>query len=211
MKNLYIVGARGFGRKVFCIAKESIGYGEDFVIAGFLDDKKEALDGYEGYPPIISSVENYEIKPNDVFICALGDVTYKKKYIDILRDKGADFITLIHKTACFEQNVKLGAGCIISSGVKICCDTTIGDFNTFQPYVVVGHDVMIGNYCHFNTFCFMGGFVKIDDMATIQTSAVILPHKRVSSFSVVGAGAVVLRNVNTGITVFGNPAVKLKQ
>lgn len=61
MKNLLIIGARGFGREIYNLALESIGYGTEFTIKGFLDDKKEALDGYDGYPSIISSVENYAV------------------------------------------------------------------------------------------------------------------------------------------------------
>lgn len=54
MKNLLIIGARGFGREIYNLALESIGYGTEFTIKGFLDDKKEVLDGYDGYPSIIS-------------------------------------------------------------------------------------------------------------------------------------------------------------
>ena len=56
MKNLLIIGSRGFGREIYNLALESICYGTEFTIKGFLDDKKEALDGYDGYPSIISSV-----------------------------------------------------------------------------------------------------------------------------------------------------------
>jgi hypothetical protein len=44
MKQLIIIGARGFGREVYSLAKRSIGYNEDFVMKGFLDDKLDALD-----------------------------------------------------------------------------------------------------------------------------------------------------------------------
>jgi hypothetical protein len=61
MKELLIIGARGFGREVFSLAKQSIGYGESFEIKGFLDDNVNALDGFPNYPKIIASVEEYEI------------------------------------------------------------------------------------------------------------------------------------------------------
>ena len=41
MKRLLIVGAGGFGREMFAAAREALGYGEDFIVAGFLDDNKE--------------------------------------------------------------------------------------------------------------------------------------------------------------------------
>ena len=77
MKNLLIIGARGFGREIYNSALESIGYNDSFIVKGFLDDKVNALDGYDGYPPIVDSVEHYQLAKDDVFICALGEVFYK--------------------------------------------------------------------------------------------------------------------------------------
>lgn len=206
MKNLLIIGARGYGREVYDTAIESVGYGEEFVVKGFLDDKTDALDGYVGYPPIINSVESYTPESDDVFICALGDVFYKKKYIEQIQQKGGEFINVIHKTAYIGKNTVLGVGCIISRYDQISCDVTIGDFVTMNHMTIVGHDAKIGDYCHLNCFSFMGGFAELGDSVTLQTSAKIMPHKRIGCYSTVGVGSVVLRNVKENKTVYGNPA-----
>ena len=56
MKNLIIIGARGAGREVYGLALVTKEYNKEYLIKGFLDDKKNALDNLDGYPPIISSV-----------------------------------------------------------------------------------------------------------------------------------------------------------
>jgi sugar O-acyltransferase (sialic acid O-acetyltransferase NeuD family) len=206
MKHLIIIGARGFGREVYVAATESIGYAEEFIIKGFLDDKVDALDGLSGYPPIIDSVENYNICPNDVFICALGDVTYKKYYSDLILAKGGEFINLIHKGAHISQNARIGIGCIILNYVQLSCDTNIGDFVTMQPFAVIGHDARIGNMCHLNTYAFMGGYSQIGDNVTMHTACILNPHKKVGDGATIGAGAFVIRNVKPACTVYGNPA-----
>ena len=38
MNNLIIIGAGGMGRTFYDWARESVGYGKEFVIKGFLDD-----------------------------------------------------------------------------------------------------------------------------------------------------------------------------
>ena len=42
MKNLIIIGARGFGREYHNGLKLRDDYGKDVIIKGFLDDKKDA-------------------------------------------------------------------------------------------------------------------------------------------------------------------------
>ena len=108
MKELLIIGARGFGREVYELAKQCDGYNKEYIIKGFLDDKTNALEGFKNYPNIVSSVEEYEIKKNDVFICALGSVIWKKKYAEIVINKGGEFISLIHPTVILNTNTKIG-------------------------------------------------------------------------------------------------------
>jgi sugar O-acyltransferase (sialic acid O-acetyltransferase NeuD family) len=206
MKDLIIIGARGFGRVIFNLAISCPGYKSEYRIKGFLDDKTDVLDDFEGYPPILGSVENYEIQKDDVFICALGDVKSKKKYSEIILDKGGKFISLIHPTAIIGTNVKIGKACIISSNAYISCDVKIDDFVTIQPFTVISHNVEVGKWCHLDAYMFLGGEVKLEEAATIHTGAIIHPKKKIQNGAIVGAGAMVIRNVKSNTTVYGNPA-----
>jgi sugar O-acyltransferase (sialic acid O-acetyltransferase NeuD family) len=210
MKQLIIIGARGWGREVYAQAQCSHGYLEEYDIKGFLDDKSDALDGMDGYPPILGSVEGYEPQADDVFVCAMGDAHWKKHYAEIVLSKGGEFVNLINKDISIGLNTRLGNGCIICDNVGISCDITIGNFVTIQSYSIVGHDVTIGDYCHLGTRSFMGGFSSLGSISTIQTNSIILPHIQVGNESIVGAGAVVIRKVKDGTTVYGNPAKILK-
>lgn len=207
-KNLIIIGARGFGREYYngiCLKKNN-----EFHVKGFLDDKKDALDGFSNYPPILDSVENYEIQENDVFVCALGSPYYRKKYIDIIKNKGGDFIPLISSKAIIHPTAHIGEGVMISAFCSISADTYIGDFTAIHPFCNIGHDAVIGKYCEVESYSFMGGFAKIGDNVTLHTRATILPHVKVGDNAVVGAGSVVLRTVKENITVFGVPAKKVE-
>ena len=206
MKNLLIIGARGYGREIFNYALQCREYNSEWTIKGFLDDNSSALLNYTGYPAIISPVETYEIQPEDVFICALGDVNYKYKYVEIIKDKGGVFISIIHPTATIFSNTIIGEGFIACPYTIISCDIKIGDFVTINSFSELGHDVLVGNYCHINTYAFLGGFVKIGDFSTIHTGAKIIPTVNVGSHTIVGAGSVVIKKVKDNCTVFGNPA-----
>lgn len=209
MKNLLIIGARGYGRGVCDIARSMPGYGSEFIIKGFLDDKKDALDGYSDYPPIIDSVEHYEIQDDDVFTCALGDVRYKKKYVQIILNKGGEFYNVIHSSASIGHNTVIGKGVIIGYGTQIDCDVTIGDFCNIQTNAVIGHDCHVGDWCMIDCFAFTGGFAKIGEGVTLHTHSTIIPRLEVGDYAIVNAGSLCIRKVKPNSVMLGNPAKEL--
>lgn len=210
MKHLLIVGARGWGREVYDIAQACIAAGQNISVKGFLDDKSDALHNYPNYPPIISSLEDYTPQPDDIFICALGDVSYKKKYTEIILQKGGEMATLIHPTAILGNNCHIGHGCVVGAYANISCDTIIGNNVTFSIKAGMGHDSSIGDYSHIGGLTNISGFVSIGKNVTIHPCCNIIPHKIIGDNSIVGTGSVVIRNVKAGTTVFGNPAKVLE-
>jgi sugar O-acyltransferase (sialic acid O-acetyltransferase NeuD family) len=210
MKNILIIGARGYGREYHEVIKGYPQYGKKFVIKGFLDDKSTALDGFAGYAPILSSVEDYQIQKYDIFVCALGDSHAKAKYIDIIKKKGGHFISLVHPTAIVYDTAELGEGVIICPFCIISANVKIGDFTTVQPFSNFGHDSQIGKFCSIESYSFLGGFTQIGDYATLHTRSTILPHIKIGDNAIVGAGSVVIKNVKPNTTVFGVPAKKIE-
>ncbi|RXQ93867.1 acetyltransferase [Ancylomarina salipaludis] len=209
MKNLLIIGARGFGREIYNLALQCPGYKVEYQIKGFLDDKKNALNDFTCYPPIVNSVEDYVVCDNDVFVCALGDIQYKKKYIQIIKDKGGDFITLIHPSANIHIDSKIGVGSIVLQNATLGSGSIVGDFALIQVSTIIGHDVKVGNYSRIDCHVVCTGGAIIEDEVTIYTSAVINQNVRVEKGACVGAVSFVLRRVKEYTTVHGNPAVRL--
>lgn len=210
MKNLILIGAGGFGREIYDFCTQTEEYNKEFVVKGFLDSNPEAMSGFENYPPILNSVEEYEIEEDDVFVCSIGSVKLKKKNINLIQNKGGEFISIIHPTAIINSNVKLGKGVLILSYTNIKSDSQIGDYVTIQPHCVLGHDVKIGEFCHLNSFSFMGGNSILEDEVLLNTKSTILPNVKIGMGSTVGVSSVVIKNVKSGITVFGYPAKELK-
>jgi sugar O-acyltransferase (sialic acid O-acetyltransferase NeuD family) len=209
MKNLIIIGARGFGREIYNVATQTKEYNNEWIIKGFLDDKKDALDKFDGYPPILSSVEEYEIKENDVFICALGDTKYKKKYVNLILGKNGRFINIIHPTSIINMNVKIGVGVIICPFTYVSNEVTIGNFTTIQTHSAIGHDAKIGDYCQVNALTFFGGFAEIEEGVTMNPHSGVAPKGKVSENTIVGINSTVLKNTKPNVTVYGNPAKEI--
>ena len=56
----------------------------------------------------------------------------------------------------------------------------------------------------------MGGYSEIGECTEMNPKSMIIPHKKVGDNVKIGAASAVMRNMGDNISVFGNPAVKLK-
>lgn len=208
MKQLIIVGAGGMGRTLYDMAQESIGYGNEFLIKGFIDDNMYALDGFNGYPSIIGSISSYVPEDEDIFICSIGGVS-RKSCIQKILDRKGHFLTMIHKTARIGSNVQLGKGNLVGAFTTIAADAKIGNYNFIQSYTIIGHDVVIGDWNRIDSHVMCIGGIKIGNHNMIHTSAVLNHQVEVGDDAHIGACSFVTRNVESGTTVFGNPARRL--
>lgn len=206
MKHLIIIGAGGMGRCLYSLAINSKGYQKTFDIKGFLDDNKSALDGFNGYPPMLSTIADYQVQDDDVFTCSIGDVQTKIKICKSLKAKGAQFITLIHKNSSIGLNTKIGEGSIIDEGVHIDPDVTIGEQCLLQTQAIIGHDSVIEDFVRIDTHCSLVGGTIVKRGACIYTHAMINHNVVIGEDAVVGACSFVMKKVKSGTTVFGVPA-----
>ena len=209
MKHLIIIGGGGMGRSIYSMAEESIGYGTEFDIKGFLDDNLHSMDGFEGYKPVLGTISGYQIEKDDVFVCSIGDVNTKYKLCENLAARGAAFFSLISKTATVRKNAKIGEGCIIGNYTTIGTDAILGKNCLIQSFSSVGHDCLLGDYVRMDTRSMCVGGVVLKDRVSIYTNAVVSHNVVVGEDAHVAALSFVIRKVNPGTTVFGNPAKRL--
>ena len=196
------------GRTVYSNALESVGYGEKFVVKGFIDDNLKALEGFPNYPPVIGTIRDYQPQKNDVFVSSIGGASRRLCIEEIIR-RGGEFMDLIHQTARLLTNVKMGKGNFIGAYTVIGNDAVVGNYNMIQAYTIIGHDAKIGNYNRIDTHVTCVGGTVIEDDVNIHTSVVISHNVVVETGAHVGALSFVIKKVKAGTTVMGNPAKKL--
>ena len=197
------------GRSVYMIAKECAQYYKTFEIKGFLDDNIHALDGFHGYPSVLETISDYQVKDNDCFVCSMGNVRARKNVSEIIEGKGGVFISLIHPQARIGINSFIGEGCIIAPYCSIGCDSKIEGHSLIQSFAVIGHDCVIGKYSRIDTHATCVGGVRVGELVTIHTSAVLNHKVVVENEAVIGACSFVIKRVKLGETVYSNPAKKL--
>ena len=197
------------GRTMFDLARESIGYEESFTIKGFIDDNGDALNNFTNYPPLVGTIKEYVPSLNDVFVCSIGGAS-RKGCMESIIEKGGEFISLIHRTARIGSNVRMGKGNMVGAFTTIAADARIGDYNFIQSLTIIGHDVTIGDWNRIDSMVMLIGGISIGNHNMIHTQAVLNHNVHVGDDAKISACSFVISNVESGTTVFGNPARRLK-
>lgn len=210
MKKLIIVGAGGFGREVlsYCFGMEA--RSKEWEIAGFLDDNPKALEGYPYDWPIFGTIQDYMPKDDEIFVMGIGFPTPTKMAIaQNLINKGAEFLTLIHRTTVLGLNTVVGKGSIMAPFSLLSSDVVVGDFVTFNAYASAGHDAMIQDGCTISSYGSIAGNVRLGKGVFVGLHGCILPGVNVGDYATIAAGSVVVKNVKSGTTAIGVPAKRL--
>jgi len=84
--------------------------------------------------------------------------------------------------------------------------TRIGDDNLFMAYVHVAHDCVVGNHTVFANNATLAGHVEIGDHAILGGFVGIHQFCKVGAHTMLGVGAVSLKDVPPFLMAYGNPA-----
>lgn len=102
------------------------------------------------------------------------------------------------------DNVHIGANTCIDRGSYR--DTVIGSGTKIDNLVHIAHNVRVGENCMIIAGAELSGSVVVGDGAWIAPNACVREHLTIGAGAKVGLGAVVVKDVEPGTTVVGNPA-----
>jgi acetyltransferase-like isoleucine patch superfamily enzyme len=103
------------------------------------------------------------------------------------------------------NNSTIDYGCVVGDRVRIHCNVYVAQFTTIEDDVFLAPGVMIANDPHPLCSVHLQG-PTIKTGARIGINATLLPGVVIGSDALVGAGAVVTKDVPAGAIVVGNPA-----
>jgi sugar O-acyltransferase (sialic acid O-acetyltransferase NeuD family) len=207
-KRLFIIGAGGSGIEIESFLSGIPENNRDFEISGFLDDNSHALDNVNSDYKILGRILDYPLKKDDFVLISIINIDIKKNLYNKLKDK-VNFYTYIDSTAFIGKFTDIGEGSIICPQCLISTNVQIGKFVFVNSASQIGHGSAINDFSSVMSNVNIGGECLIGNEVFFGTGSILIPRKSVCSRSIIGAGAVVIRDIKTAATYFGNPAIKL--
>lgn len=200
MKEIVIIGASGHGKVAADIAKKN---GYDSI--SFLDDNA-SLSECGGYPIIGRTIQSADYDCD--FFVAIGNAEVRQRIQEGLEDEGKKIATLIHPNAVIGENVAIGIGSVVMAGAVINPCSIIGKGCIINTCASVDHDCIVGDYVHISVGSHLAGTVHIGCRTWIGIGAVVSNNLSIVSDCMIGAGAVVVKQIERKGIYKGVPAVK---
>lgn len=205
-----IIGAGTYGEVYLAYLQEA---GVDVV--GFLDDNpKYANQIVRGIPVLgpISKLDTLMTSDGiEAIYCPLGDNKLRVKFLTKAKNLGYKTPCFIHPSAIISPHVTIGDGVYILLGTTIMPHTIIKDYVMISMGVHLAHHCVLEEGVFLSTGCNFGASIHAHKYAYCGISSTIMTGiHELGEDCLIGAGAVVIRDVPERAEMAGVPAKVLK-
>lgn len=208
-----IIGAGKYGEIYLSYLQES---GVDVV--GFLDDDPAVAGCSYGSVPVLGPIS---ILPSlkqthgvEAVYCPLGNNSLRVKFLRQAKELGYAVPNYIHPSVILSPNVTIGEGVYILLGSQVMPYTEIADFVMISMNVSIAHHNILKSGTFLSTGCNFGASIVAEENTYCGIGSTIMTGlHRLGRNCLIGAGAVVIKDVPDGAVMAGVPAkiIKYKQ
>lgn len=124
--------------------------------------------------------------------------------------EGLQPITIAHPSAQIAQNAFIEAGCQFMAGAIINPEARLGRQCIINTNASVDHECILEDGVELSPGATLCGLVHIGINGWVCAGSTVLPRIKIGADAVIGAGAVVIKDVPDGKTVVGIPARSIK-
>lgn len=205
-QTLCIIGAGGFGREVYSLFRTSLlGTGNYAEIVFAEEDAFYQSRDVQGAAVHVLS---YAARQPWAFVVAIGAPDVRSRIVQEFPD--LCYVSITHPTALIGDAVELGAGSIVCAYTVLTSNIRVGRHAHLNLNTTIGHDTIAGDFLTTAPAAHISGHCRLGDNVYLGSGAILRQCIEVSSGAKVGAGAVVLHNINEAGTYVGVPARRVR-
>lgn len=197
------------------VVAEIINQSKSYEIAGFLDDINAHHYGMSLCGSYIlggkECLDEFLSKGISSIIVAIGDCSVRRRISLEVKSRGFSLITCIHPSAVIASDVLIGEGTVIAAGAVISVGAKLGNAVIVNTAATIDHECNISDGVHIGPGVSMGGLVTIGEMAWVGVGAAISDRISIGKCSIIGAGSVVVKDIDDGVVAFGCPAKAIRK
>lgn len=211
-KPIAIYGAGRQGREVVQLLDAINKVNPQWTFIGFFDDASEISVLNKNHQVLggINALNNWDGPLS--LVLAIGSPVVKRKILNKIKKEDINYHVLCHPKAHLlgDSNVQIGEGTVITAGCILTADINIGRHVFLNWNTTIGHDTVIGDYSSIMPAVNISGEVHIEPQVFIGTGAQVVNQRTIGARSIIGAGAVVSKDIPSGCTAVGIPAKPIK-
>lgn len=203
--------AGGLGGYIIEMAKEINENQKRWDHIFFINDVEPAIDTDE---VVMTFDDFYSSYPPDKaeIIIASGEPKGREKLFEKVKSFGYSLPNLIDPRTDLKKIKAIGEGNIIQDYVHISpSNVTIGNNNVFMTFSRIAHDNVIGSHCVFASSTNSSGRTIVEDCCYVGTGAKLRENIKIGKNSIIGMGAVVVKDVEESVVMVGFPAKELRK
>lgn len=214
-KQIIMLGGVGNASVIAAAIKDARRRGYDeWDVIGYLNDRMQTGEDLEGLPVMgtLADVPRY-LDKGCYFINTIYRIDGQDLRIAMFEKLGIPderLATFVHPLAYSAGNTIFGPGTVIMPHVSLSSGTTFGRCCLVFANAVVGHNDVIGNYCHFAAQSCTGSYLKIGRGVHIGMNASVRENLTLGDCSSLGAGAVLVKDMQDYEIWAGVPAKFLR-
>ena len=211
MRELVIYGAGDLGREYVWFIEGINAKSPCWKIRGFVDDEIPAGTVVYGIPVLGPRDYLLHAEQETAVVCSIAVPSIKRRIVEAL--SGCPWIvypSLIHPTAVVAPDLVLGEGSVIAPGCVVSIETTTGRPVIVNQHTSISHNVTVGDYAMIAPACQLGGWVQIGAGVDMGVGCTVKMEARIGQDAVLGAGAVVVKDIPPRCTAVGVPARPIK-
>lgn len=195
-----ILGAGGHARVTADIVRQA---GGQVLAFSEISPTRARLDDL----PVIEEEKALGYRDSAQYLIAIGDNGLRHTLAERL---DLCWYTAVHPSAQVSAWARIGEGTVVMPGAVVNAGASVGRHCILNTHCVVEHDCVLEDYVHLSPGALLGGTVLVGEETHIGIGAAVRNNLRICARTVVGAGAVVVKEITQEGVYCGVPATRLK-